>query len=203
MSLVLCDDHGMFLDALSMALTARGHRVLATSHDPDEVVRLVRETRPRGCVLDVSFGGRPRIEAAGAVRAVRPETAVLLLTGADTPDVWGAFQDRLVDGVVSKGCDVEVLDRSIRRVLDGERVLEGWSRIPDPPARTDDGIEELTDREREILRLIVKGVSTQMMADSLGVSSNTVRTHVQNVLRKLRVHHRSKAARYAVESGLV
>jgi DNA-binding NarL/FixJ family response regulator len=67
----------------------------------------------------------------------------------------------------------------------------------------DDGIEPLTDREREILRLIVQGVSTQMMADSLGVSSNTVRSHVQNVLRKLRVHHRSKAARYAVESGLV
>jgi DNA-binding NarL/FixJ family response regulator len=201
MSLVLCDDHGMFLDALSMALTARGHRVLATSHDPDEVVRLVRETRPRGCVLDVSFGGRPRIEAAGAVRAAHPKTAVLVLTGADTPDVWGAFHDRVVDGVVSKGCDVEVLDRSIRRVLDGERVVEGWARIP--AVTQDDGIEPLTDREREILRLIVQGVSTQVMADSLGVSSNTVRSHVQNVLRKLRVHHRSKAARYAVESGLV
>jgi DNA-binding NarL/FixJ family response regulator len=154
-------------------------------------------------VLDVSFGGRPRIDAARGIRVARPDTAVLLLTGADSPDVWEAFQDRVVDGVVTKGCDVEVLDRSIRRVLGGERVLEGWDRVPDPPAHADDGIEELTDREREILRLIVQGVSTQMMADSLGVSSNTVRTHVQNVLRKLRVHHRGKAARYAVDSGLV
>ena len=63
--------------------------------------------------------------------------------------------------------------------------------------------EPLTAREREVIALLVDGVSTALMAESLGVSTNTVRSHVQNVLRKLGVHHRSKAAHRAVELGLV
>lgn len=203
MSLVLCDDHDLFRDALAGALTSMGHRVLASTSDPEQLPGLVSLRQPRACLVDVSFHGRPRLDAAAALRESHPGTVVLLLTGAAPPPVWQAFDERVVDGVISKACDVSMLDAAIRRGLAGERVVEGWPGYQEREPADDYGFEPLTEREHEILVLIVEGVSTQMMAATLGVSSNTVRTHVQHVLRKLQVHHRSKAARCALDLGLV
>lgn len=203
MSLVLCDDHDLFRDALAAALTSLGHRVLASTADPEKLPGLVALSHPRACLVDVSFQGSPRLDAAAAVRDSHPGTVVLLLTGDAPPPVWQAFDDHVVDGVISKTCDVTMLDAAIRRGLAGERIVEGWPGYQERDLTDDSGFEPLTDREHEILRLIVEGVSTQMMAATLGLSSNTVRTHVQHVLRKLQVHHRSKAARCALDLGLV
>jgi DNA-binding NarL/FixJ family response regulator len=84
----------------------------------------------------------------------------------------------------------------------GERVLVGWPAAVAPLRRTTD-LDLLTDREREVLELITDGVPTAVMAQRLGVSVNTVRTHVRSVLHKLGVHQRAKAARAAVELGLL
>ncbi len=202
MSLVLCDDHDLFRDALAGALTRLGHEVVDSVAAPEDLVPRVTLYRPRACLLDVSFHGHERLDLAERVRAARPETRVLLLTGTATPAVWEAYDGHLVDGVLSKTIDVATLDAAIRRGLDGARVVEGWRTRP-MDQHDDPLVEPLTTREREILRLIVQGVSTEMMATTLGVSSNTVRTHVQHVLRKLGVHHRGKAARRALERGLV
>jgi DNA-binding NarL/FixJ family response regulator len=202
MSLVLCDDHTMFLDALAGALTGLHHDVAAACLDPGPLVDVVREMHPDGCVLDVRFGGRSRLDAAFDVHEAAPDTAVVLLTGAVTAAEWDAYDRGVVNGMISKALDVDDLDRCLQRILAGERLVAGFSR-PAPTPTPAEMLEPLTERETEVLRLIVEGVSTQSMATRLEVSANTVRTHVQNVLRKLRVHHRSMAACRAVELGLV
>ena len=202
MSVLLCDDHDLFRDALASALTARGHKVVDSVRDPDHLTQRVGLLRPDVCLLDVSFDGEDRLDVAVDLRRTGPPTVLLLLTAAAPAPVWQVFDDRIVDGVVSKVCHVADLDAAIRRSLAGERVVQGWpGRVT--AGHPDAGFEPLTEREREILLLIVEGVSTQTMADVLGVSSNTVRTHVQNVLRKLQVHHRGKAVRRALDLGLV
>lgn len=202
MSILLCDDQDLFRDSLADVLRSLGHEVVDSLAGADQLADRVARHRPRTCLLEVCFGGEERLDAARAAREAEPSTTLLVLTGTVSPQVWHAFEEGLVDGVLSKTIDVPALDTAIRRSLRGERVVEGWT----PPRRTeapDPLVEPLTDREREILRLIVQGVSTEMMATTLGVSSNTVRTHVQHVLRKLQVHHRGKAARHALDRGLV
>jgi two-component system, NarL family, nitrate/nitrite response regulator NarL len=203
MSLLLCDDHHMFLDALTTALTARGHDVVAVTDNPLALPDLVDACHPDGCVVDVRFHGRPQLGAVAELRRRAPGIPVLLLTGACDAEVRAAYDTGLVDGVVNKACDVAVLDAALRRILAGGRAVEGCL-VEAPRARPAvSSFDQLTDREQEVLAMITHGASTEAMALTLGVSTNTVRTHVQNVLNKLGVHHRTKAAALAFELGLV
>jgi DNA-binding NarL/FixJ family response regulator len=203
MSLLLCDDHHMFLDALSTALTARGHDVVAVTDNPLAMPDRVEACRPDGCVVDVRFHGRPELGAVAELRRRAPGIPVLLLTGACDAEVRAAYDSGLVDGVVNKACDVAVLDAALRRVLAGGRAVEGCLAVVPAPHPAVSAFDQLTDREREVLAMITHGATTEAMALTLGVSANTVRSHVQNVLHKLGVHHRTKAAAVAVELGLV
>lgn len=203
MKLVLCDAHAMFLEALTTALTRLGREIEAVSQDADHVVDLVVEHQPEVCVLDVSFAGSSGLDAAVKIRGRAPAVKVLLLTGAATEEVWGAYDSRVVDGVVNKVCDIDLLQTSISRVARGERVVEGWLREGVRHQQNTPQREGLTDRERQVLELLVEGATTQTIAKELDISGNTVRTHVQNLLHKLGVHGRVKAANMAVARRLL
>jgi len=103
MSLVLCDGHRMFVDALAMALRARDHDVAAICSDLQALPGVLRQARPDLCVLGLQFGGRARLEAVETVRASVPGISVLVLTGWATENVWRLYDSRTIDGLVSKG----------------------------------------------------------------------------------------------------
>jgi DNA-binding NarL/FixJ family response regulator len=204
MRLVLCDDHDMFLEALMTALTRLGRDIQAISQHAEQVVDLVVEHQPEVCLLDVMLAAGSGLDAAAGIRDRAPAVKVLLLTGAATDEVWQAYDRRVVDGVVNKVCDIDVLQDSISRVASGERVVEGWDpRTPPHSSTAPDRALALTEREHQVLELLVDGATTQRIGYALGISGNTVRTHVQNVLRKLGVHDRSKATRLALAWRLV
>jgi DNA-binding NarL/FixJ family response regulator len=200
-SIVACDDHAMFLGALVDALQLQGHVVAAFTSDPGDVPRLVQEHRPRLVLLDVQLPGASGIEVAETLRARAVDSLIIILTGGTDQRVLAAYDAGVVDGIVCKGAGVHMLDTAIRRVLAGERVLVGWPTVTRRVSHTSP-LDELTDREREVLLLMADGASTSAMATTMGVSVNTVRTHVANVLQKLGVHQRSKAAHVALELGL-
>ena len=193
MRLLLGDDHRMFLDALSRGLAVRGHEVVGATEHVDSLVDLAECLHPDVCVLDVDFGGRSVLKPASTIRQQHPEIGLLLLSGAATTEVWLAYENHLVDGVVSKLCDLSLLNRAIERVWAGGRVVEGLAR-PASPRRPFGDATRLSARERAIVSLLARGASTDEMAAELGVSTHTVRTHVQSVLRKLGVNSRAKAA---------
>jgi DNA-binding NarL/FixJ family response regulator len=203
MRLAVCDDHRLFADALSAALVRRGHEILATTAEPEVLLDELSRHQADLCLLDVDFRHGSGVEVADRLRLVAPTTAVLLLTGTCNDQVWDAYERRAIDGIVNKVSAFVVLEEAIRRVAGGERVVEGWSapRSRTPPGRG--AADAVTARENEVLQLVVQGLSTETMADRLGVSTHTIRTHVQNVLRKLGVHGRGKVARAGVEAGLV
>lgn len=202
MRLVLCDDHNMFLDALMTALTRLGLKIQAVTRHVDQVVPLVVEHQPDVCLLDVAFQGGSGLESAALIRDRAPQVKVLLLTGAATDEVWQAYDRRVVDGVVNKVCDINVLQRSINRVANGERVIEGWP-LPSPSVEHQREADTLTGRERQVLELLVDGATTPLIAGELGITDNTVRTHVQSILHKLGVHDRSRATRMALSMRLL
>lgn len=200
MRLVLCDDHNMFLDALRRALTQLGQEIQAVTPHADKVLPLVIEHQPEVCLLDVMFQSGSGLDSAALIRDQAPQVKVLLLTGAATDDVWQAYDRRVVDGVVNKVCDINVLQTSINRVANGDRVAAGWQSSTCGEPR-DEG-DSLTPRERQVLELLVDGATTPLIAGELGISDNTVRTHVQNILHKLGVHDRSRATRMALSMRL-
>ncbi len=203
MSLVLCDGHRMFVDALAMALRARDHDVAATCSDLQALPGVLRQARPDLCVLGrpVRRPGQARGRGDGARQC--PGDLRARAHGLGHGERLAALRVRHVDALVSKSVDIRTRRprgaagarrRALRRGLRHDRFRPSHGRPENEP---------LTAREREVIALLVDGVSTALMAESLGVSTNTVRSHVQNVLRKLGVHHRSKAAHRAVELGLV
>jgi DNA-binding NarL/FixJ family response regulator len=202
MRLMVCDDQWLFANALTTALIRRGHQVEATS-DPEELLDQVARYHPDLCLLDGVLGALSGVEVAYRLRRVMPRPAVVLLTGSCDEQVWDAYSRGVLNGIVNKACTFGVLEDTIRRVAIGERVVEGWSATSDRTTESRPVVESLTGRELEVLRLVVQGLPTRTMASVLGVSTHTVRTHVQQVLRKLGVHGRGKVARAAVEAGLV
>lgn len=201
MRLVLGDDHRMFLDALGAGLERRGHDVLGMTECLDELVDLVACTQPELCILDNDFGGRSVVASVAAIRSRQPGVRTVLLAGAAPTEVWAAFDARLIDGVVNKLCDINVLNRAIERVLRGERVVERFDQ-PRPRSRSTSAADLLSGQEREVVRLLVRGASTDQIAAALGVSTHTVRSHVQGVFQKLGVNSRAKAARVALALGV-
>ncbi|MFY9914153.1 MAG: response regulator transcription factor [Nocardioidaceae bacterium] len=197
MRVILCDDHAMLLDALSHALELRGESVVATVGDPNQLLDVVRRETPDACFLDVAFESSSGLDVARALRQEHPAVRILLLTAWADEFVWAALDEGVVDGLVNKTCSVDSIHGALRRALNGERVTEGWRRTP-PIQSAPHVLERLTNRERQVLDLIVDGLDTGAMSRQLGVSENTVRTHVQGVLRKLSVHQRTKAVQIAL-----
>jgi two-component system nitrate/nitrite response regulator NarL len=201
---MLCDDHALFTEALTTVLTTRGFDVVHSGADPGAALDLAESGAGMGeppdlCLFDQHMLGMSGVDAARRIRGAGSGTKVMLVSDALDHDAWAAYDDHTISGLVDKRCSFDALERVMWRVLAGEHVAEGCSR----PAVLRPLVDPLSLREYEVLCLIVDGASTERMTMSLGVSSNTVRSHVASVLRKLGVHGRAKAARRAVELGIV
>lgn len=198
MKILLCDDHVLLAEALESLLRAAGHEVLVT-RSPQEALTLLSEEQPDVCVLDVGFPDGDGIEVLSHAAESSPSTKVMMLSGTHDPELVRTALDLGAAGYLYKGVGVVEVLRAVERVKEGDIVLDPLvvqELTRRPRARTDDIdwlIGFLTRREREVLRRIVIGQSTQEMAQDMHVSRSTARTHVQNVLQKLGVHSRLQA----------
>jgi DNA-binding NarL/FixJ family response regulator len=198
-SILLCDDHLMFLESLRIVLERRGHDV-ETATSPEVAVRqLDAEDIPWLVVMDLSFPDANGIDGIRAVLEAAPSSRVILLTASIENGVTEAAIEAGASAVVNKAQPlmsvVEVIERTIEaESLRGPVVMTQGSPVDDPL---------LTVQEREVLRLLVQGASTQQIARALNVASTTARTHIQNVLMKLGAHSRLEAASLAIRRGLV
>lgn len=199
MSVLLCDDHVLFADALADALRLVGHEVSAVLSDPDALPAAVELGRPELCLMGVLYQGAYRLDAAINVRRHSPDTVVVLLTATNQAPMWEALEAGVIQGIVAKHCGLRELDRLIRRALSGRRAIGGLV----PPQRRRPPEIRLTARETQILSLLDAGLSTDAMADRLGVSAHTVRSHVQGLLQKLNAPNRVHAVQRAHQLGLL
>ena len=198
MRLLICDDHRLFLEGLSMALTDNEHTVVATALDPDEAVEAAREQQPDVCLLDVSFPHANGLSAIARIHKESPDTKVVMLSGSINRSLVADAIAQGAQGFVGK-------DKPVGAILDAlEMAYQGYLAVDPlvlqdvlrPQAQNDDPLGKLkflTEREWEALRCILDGLSTDQIADQLGVRPSTARTHVQSMLTKLGVHSRLQA----------
>jgi two-component system nitrate/nitrite response regulator NarL len=204
--LVLCDDNRILCEALSVALEARGHEVLAVATTSTRGIAEVASHRPDACVLDLRFPDPP--DGLGAARVIRqryPDTAILLLSGlADTAVLAEAAQIG-VAGVLRKDQNVDHIAGTLDVIASGG-VVYGPVRAHtarSPGRRHNHPTHGLTSREKEVLRRIVAGQNTRQMSCEMNVATSTLRAYVKNVLAKLGAHTRLEAAALAIRENLL
>jgi DNA-binding NarL/FixJ family response regulator len=213
----ISDDHPVVRQGLRSFLEAQGFEVVGEAADGDEAVRLVERTRPDVLLTDVVMPGVDGIEAIRRLRAAGSSVGILVLTSfSGAEQVIPAIQAG-ADGYMLKDAGPAALDGAIRAVHRGEPLLAPEAAAvvmakvadaADPAAATAAGsvhpdLERLTAREREVLAGLGRGLSNRQLAAELYVSEKTVKTHVSNVLAKLRLGDRTQAALFAVRVGLV
>jgi DNA-binding NarL/FixJ family response regulator len=182
--------------------------VVGEAGDGAEAIRLARTLRPDVVVMDLLMPELDGIAATAALRGEYPEIQVLALTSfVDEGRVTAALEAG-ASGFLLKDAGPDEISSAIRSVARGEVPLDpAVARIVARRVRTGDGERErrepLTQREREVLALIAAGMPNQTIADRLGITERTARTHVSNILAKLHLASRTQAALYAVEHRLV
>jgi DNA-binding NarL/FixJ family response regulator len=210
----LSDDHPVVRQGLRSFLEAQGFEVVGEAGDGEAAVRLVRETRPDVLLTDLVMPGIDGIEAIRRLRADGRPLGILVLTSfSGTEQVIPAIQAG-ADGYLLKDADPAALDAAIRAVHRGEPMLApevaavvmarvaGEAADATSPPRHHPDLDRLTEREREVLAGLGRGLSNRQLAADLFVSEKTIKTHVSNVLAKLRVADRTQAALFAVRVGI-
>jgi DNA-binding NarL/FixJ family response regulator len=212
-SVVIVDDHAMFRSGVRAELASAGAdtvEVLAEAADVDEAVAAVTAHRPEVVLLDVHLPGGGGVEV---MRRVGPSDATrfLALSVSDAAeDVIGTIRGG-ARGYVTKTITGPELVSAIRRVADGDAVfsprLAGF--VLDAFAGTievaavDEDLDRLTEREREVMRLIARGYAYKEVAKELFISIKTVETHMSSVLRKLQLSSRHELSRWASDRRLL
>ena len=206
---VVVDDHPVVRSGLTALLTASRMLVTGEADNGPAAVRTTVLAQPDVVIMDLSMPGGSGIEATRAITRQAPRTAVLVLSmSSDDDSVFAALRAG-ARGYVLKGSDPADLVRAVESVAAGdavfgpglaEQVLAYFSRPQDAPEQL---FPEITDRERQVLRLIAAGTSNAAIAAQLGIAGKTVRNHVSNILTKLSVADRTEAILRARDSGLV
>jgi DNA-binding NarL/FixJ family response regulator len=201
-TVLLVDDHALVRRGFRLMLEDDpGIKIVAEASDGDEGVRLTRELRPQVVVMDCALQGMNGIDATRMIRKELPEVAVLMLS-MHSEDTWvRRALDAGANGYILKSAvDLDLPD-AVRRVAAGDVVLD--PRIMRAPSLKGEKPVGLTNRELEILQLIVSGKSNKEIAQTLSLSANTVAVHRANIMEALGIHNTAELVVYAIKNGLV
>ena len=210
---VLVDDEAMVRVGLRMVLTAEADiEVVGEAADGGSAVEVVEATEPDVVLMDVRMPDVDGIEGARRVLARCPGVKVVVLTTFDEDEYVEAALRAGVSGILLKVAPPERLIDAVRTVAAGgglldpgvtRRVIESFAAAPPLRTRRAETLDALTERERDVLRLIGRGLSNGEIAAELYLGETTVKTHVSNVLAKLGLRDRVQAVVAAYETGHV
>ena len=204
---IVADDHEVVRTGLASLLRDTAIEIVAEAADGDEAVRKTIEHRPDVVLMDVRMPNRDGISALEMIRKELPQARVVMLSTYDNPTYVARSVALGAADYVLKSVSREELIRVITRVAAGEEPEEAslFRRMKRTMGRRKDEADEdipLTNRELQVLRHVALGLSNREIGDSLSISIETVKEHVQNILRKLDVSDRTQAAVWAVRRGL-
>ena len=197
----------MFAEALINFLSGREDiLVVGTATTIEESTRITRELRPDVVVLDSALPNQTAVQATSLIKAERPSSKVVWLTGSDDPATLSEAIQAGCAGYLEKGDSLAEVADAIRAVHAGESIVPR-EKLPGllqrvTPTRRGLGAT-ISDREREVLQLLAEGLTTEEIAEHLVLSLHTVRNHIQRIIGKLHAHSRLEAVTTAVREGVI
>lgn len=209
---LLVDDHTLLRAGIRLLLESQPDiEIVGESEDGLDAVRKTLELGPDIVLMDIGMPGMNGLEATREIKRCRPETQVLTLTMHENEEYFFQVLSAGASGYVLKRAAPTELVSAIRSVSQGGAFLYpsvARKLVDDYLQRVQGGEEKasydgLTDREREVLRLIADGRSNQEIAESLCLSSKTVERHRSNIMEKLNIHNRTGLIKYAIRKGLI
>jgi DNA-binding NarL/FixJ family response regulator len=205
----IVDDHQLFLAGVRSELSGRVDLV-GDAYEVDTAIRGVRETKPDVVLIDVHMPGGGGLAVIEAVRETHPDVKFLALSVSDAAEDVIALVRAGARGYVTKTISPDELVDVIKRIDGGDAyfsprlagfVLDAFAG--DIEVSADPEVEQLTVREKEVLRLIARGYTYKEVAKRLSISVKTVETHVSAVLRKLQLSNRHQLTQWANERRLI
>ena len=201
---LIADDHGVVRDGLGRLIEALPDmEVVATAADGEEAVERAREAKPDVILMDLDMPRLDGIEATRRVLADAPQTAVLVLTSfSDRPRIMGAIEAGAA-GYLLKDVQADEVAEGIRAAARGESPLDPRAARTVLTARSEpDPLANLSDREREVLALLLEGLPNKLIARRLEISEKTVKSHLTRIFREIDVTDRTQAALWAERNGM-
>jgi len=214
MRVLIADDHPLFRDGLRSLLEARGIDVVAEARNGREAVEQAHRLAPDVVLMDLNMPELGGLEATRLISATQPAVRVVVLTASeDDADLFEAIKSG-AQGYLFKNLDSAEFFQLLDGVAQGQpaltptlarKLLTEFARPQAPASAAIAGeAHSLTEREREVLTLLVQGVtSNRDLAERLVVSENTVKYHLRNILDKLHVQNRAQVVAYAVRHGII
>jgi RNA polymerase sigma factor (sigma-70 family) len=219
-TVVIVDDHGLFRSGVRSELGDRVN-VVGEAEDVEPAIALISRILPDVVLLDVHLPGGGGQLVVSALKAEHPQVKFLALSASDAPEDVIAVIRAGARGYVTKTISGADLVDAVHRVAAGDAVfsprlagfvLDAFASIPEAERDAegargrpsfDPELDQLTTREREVLRLIARGYTYKEIAREFTISSRTVETHVSSVLRKLQLSTRHQLTRWATERRLI
>ncbi len=201
-SVLLVDDHSLVRRGFRRILEDTPDiEVIGEASDGTEAVRMAKDLAPQLIVMDCALPGMNGLAATREILAANPEIAVLMLSmHSEKTWVSQALEAGARGYILKSALDLELVT-AIRRVIEGEIVLD--PKVDRPDALKGERGNSLTPRELQVLQLIVDGKSNKEVAAHLDLSANTVAVHRANIMAALNIHKTAELVVYAIRNGLV
>lgn len=207
-NILIADDHQVVRTGLKSMLAGTEFEIVAEAVDGDEAVKLAAKHKPDLVVLDIRMPNIDGLAALSRIKMAQSNMPVLMLSTYDNPTYVAKAVALGASGYILKGASRDDLIAAFRKVAAGE---DAWTRDElrrvtgalATPRMSADVEVPLTQRESEVLRQLAHGLTNKEIGMALGISYETVKEHVQHILRKIGVTDRTQAAVWAVRKGLV
>lgn len=205
----IVDDHDLFRAGVKAELPP-DLEVVGEASDTKAAIELIGEREPDVVLLDVHLPGGGGREVVKTIRASHPDVVFLALSASDAPADVVSVVRAGARGYVTKTISPSELAEAVRKVAAGDPVfsprlagfvLDAFSSVP--VGDVDPELDQLTDREREVLQLIARGYTYREVGEELFISVKTVESHMSSVLRKLQLSNRNELTRWAAERKLI
>ena len=211
MRVLLVDDHALVRNGIASLLMAHNIKVVGEASDGLEALEKARQLKPDIILMDIKMPRCDGLEATRLIKTEMPEIKIIILTiSDDDEDLFKAIKNG-AEGYLLKNIRAEEFFTLLSGVVRGEAAISPLlaTKIIEEFARqTTRGIEpplsesELTERETDVLRLVVNGALNREIAVTLNITENTVKYHLRNIMEKLHLRNRAQVAAYAVSKGI-
>ncbi len=205
---LIADDHPLIREGLSKILSLDEQiKVIGEAKDGREAVKMTMKNYPHVVLMDINMPNMNGIEATRVIKNELPQTGVIALTIHDGQEYVQEMLESGASGFLLKDVEPEILVKSVKEVAAGKSLFDDHQLSQKSGSKIfykkEDGLEQLTKRELDVLHLIAKGMNNKDIAEALFISEKTVKNHLTNIFKKINVDDRTQAALFALKKGLV